>query len=265
MFAALESEMTCRRFLASATLAAGIARFAPRHLFAAPDNLVGKARAAAAAGSTTVQKLPGNVTVLNVAGGDIAFLPGRDGGFLIDAGYVGAGPKISDALATTNPDPIKPFVKILRHFDHTDGNVWLHNAGAATLAHENTRKRLKVDTRVESWNFTSLVAPAAALPTTVFQDEHAVHFNGTTLTLKHYGAAHADSDIPVYFTDLDILHAGGTFWNGSYPFIETQVRKNSEWLCGQAQRMDRGSCTSELFATGWPGWTRGGNAKYPIW
>jgi glyoxylase-like metal-dependent hydrolase (beta-lactamase superfamily II) len=53
-----------------------------------------------------------------------------------------------------------------------------------------------------------------------FQDEHAVDISGTTLTLKHYGAAHTDSDISVYFTDADILHTGDTFWNGAYPFID---------------------------------------------
>jgi glyoxylase-like metal-dependent hydrolase (beta-lactamase superfamily II) len=62
--------------------------------------------------------------------------------------------------------------------------------------------------------------PAAALPVTVFHDQHEVHMNGTTVTLKYYGNAHTGSDIFVHFTDAGILQTGDTFWNGSYPFID---------------------------------------------
>jgi len=44
--------------------------------------------------------------------------------------------------------------------------------------------------------------------------------NGATLALKYYGPAHTDGDISVTFTDVDILHAGDTYWNGIYPFID---------------------------------------------
>jgi glyoxylase-like metal-dependent hydrolase (beta-lactamase superfamily II) len=76
------------------------------------------------------------------------------------------------------------------------------------------------DTRVESWDFTFPAAPTSALPTTVFQDKHTVHINGTSLELKHYSAAHTDSDISVHFADVDVLQTGDTFWNGGYPFID---------------------------------------------
>src|SRR3984957_2468894 len=64
------------------------------------------------------------------------------------------------------------------------------------------------------------VAPAGAIPSTVFKDEHTLHFNNTTLMLKHYSPAHTDSDISVYFPEADILHTGDTFWNRDYPFID---------------------------------------------
>ena len=44
--------------------------------------------------------------------------------------------------------------------------------------------------------------------------------NGATLHLKHYGPAHTDSDISVTFSEADVLHAGDTYWNGIYPFID---------------------------------------------
>jgi glyoxylase-like metal-dependent hydrolase (beta-lactamase superfamily II) len=138
----------------------------------------------------------------------------------VDAEIVTARPNVSAALASINSDPIKQLINTHWHFDHTGGNEWLHEAGASILAHENTRKRLLVDTRVEGWKHTFPAAPAGAIPSTVFTDDYSLHANGTTLVLKHYAPAHTDSDISVYFAEADILHVGDTFWNRDYPFID---------------------------------------------
>src|SRR5216683_4812627 len=147
MSAKLDSGISRRRLLISASMAATVGVLAPRDLFAQDDGLVQTARKTAAAATITVQKLRGNVSVLMGAGGNIAVLPGRDGKLLIDAGFAGARPKITDALASIGSDPIKHLINTHWHFDHTDGNEWLHSAGATILAHENTRKHLSTDTR----------------------------------------------------------------------------------------------------------------------
>jgi glyoxylase-like metal-dependent hydrolase (beta-lactamase superfamily II) len=216
----LDSGVSRRRFLASTSLAATVGLLAPRHLFADENGLVETARRTAAAATISIQKLRSNVSVLMGAGGNIAVLPGSDGKLLIDAGFAGARPKITEALASISSDPIKHLINTHWHFDHTDGNEWLHSEGAAILAHENTRKHLSVDTRVEGWNFTFKASPAGAIPAKVFQSEQTVHLNGATIALKHYAPAHTDSDISVHFTDADILHVADTFWNGYYPFID---------------------------------------------
>ena len=97
------------------------------------------------------------------------------------------------------------------HFDHTGGNEWLHDAGASILAQENTRNHLSKETRVEGWKHTFPAAPAGAIPSTVFKEDHTLHANGTTLILKHYSPAHTDSDISVHFVEADIFHTGDTF------------------------------------------------------
>jgi len=209
-----------RNFLASTSAATTIAWLAPSKLFAQEDGLVQTARRTAATDKITIQKLRGNVSVLLGAGGNIAVLPGRDGKALIDAGFAGARPQITDALAGISSEPIKHLINTHWHFDHTDGNEWLHSVGAAILAHTNTRKHLSTTTRVEGWNFTFDPAPAGAIPAEVFDDERTLKLNGTTIALKHYAPAHTDSDISVHFTDSDILHVADTFWNGYYPFID---------------------------------------------
>jgi glyoxylase-like metal-dependent hydrolase (beta-lactamase superfamily II) len=215
-----DSGISRRRFLTSTSLAATVGLLAPRSLFAQGDGLVQTARKTAATANITVQKLRGDVSVLMGAGGNIAVLPGRDGKLLIDAGFAGARSQIADALTSISSEPIKHLINTHWHFDHTDGNEWLHSAGAVILAHANTRKRLSTTTRVEGWNFTFPPSPPGAIPAEVFEDERTVKLNGTTIALKYYGPAHTDGDISVYFTEADILHVSDTFWNGFYPFID---------------------------------------------
>ena len=134
------------------------------------------------------------------AGGNIAVLTGPDGKLLVDAEIVTARPHVTKALASINADPIKQLINTHWHFDHTGGNEWVHEAGASILAHENTRKHLSQATRVEgNWQYTFPAAPAGAIPSTVFKDEHTLHANNTTLMLKHYSPAHTDSISPCIF------------------------------------------------------------------
>jgi len=179
--------------------------------------LIEKARKEAANATIDVQRLRGNVSVLMGAGGNIAVLPGRDGKLIIDAGYAGARPRIADALASISADPIKQhLINTHWHFDHTDGNVWVHEAGARILAHENTRKHLSTDTRVVRWDFTFARSPAGAIPTDTFTTEWSLELNGAKIALQRYAPAHTDSDISAHFTDIDVIHVGDTFWNGFY-------------------------------------------------
>ena len=54
----------------------------------------------------------------------------------------------------------------------------------------------------------------------MFATERSLKLNGASIGLKHYAPAHTDSDISVTFGEADILHAGDTYWNGIYPFID---------------------------------------------
>ena len=199
-------------------LTAATACLARRNLFA---QIVGGAFKEATTAKVTVQSLRRNISVLLGAGGNIAVLTGPDGKLLIDAEIITARPNVEKALASINTDPIKQLINTHWHFDHTGGNEWVHQAGASILAHENTRIHLSKATRVEgNWQYTFPPAPAGAIPSTVFQDEHTLHANNTTLVLKHYQPAHTDSDISVHFLEADILHTGDTFWNRDYPFID---------------------------------------------
>src|SRR5262245_63306775 len=120
------------------------------------------------------------------SGGNIAFLPGRDGKLLVDAGIPGTRQEITKALAGLSSDPVTHLINTHWHFDHTDGNEWLHSGGANIIAHENTRKHLAGIQRVEDWDYNFLASPAGAIPSDVLSGNRMLKLNGTSIELKPY-------------------------------------------------------------------------------
>src|SRR5215471_2848243 len=210
----------CLCCIGSATFTAIGAWLTPSRVFAEARELVDLIRSEAAKAPIKIHKLRGNVSVLEGSGGNVAVLTGADGKLLVDAGITASRPRIVEALAGLSSDPIRHLINTHWHFDHADGNEWLHGEGATILAHENTRKHLATAQRVEDWNFNFPASPSGAIPADVFATDRKIGLNGTTLALKYYGPAHTDGDISVAFADADILHTGDTYWNGIYPFID---------------------------------------------
>src|SRR5262252_2803699 len=126
------------------------------------------------------------ISVLEGSGGNIGVLTGKDGKLLIDSGFAVSKARIVEALNALSADPVTQLINTHWHVDHTDGNAWVHSAGATITAHENTKKHLSTSTRVEGWQYTFPPAPAGALPKTVFDDGYRVHHNNTQIALKHY-------------------------------------------------------------------------------
>lgn len=228
-------DISRRRFISSVGLTAFAVGLVPRGVFAERENLLVSARKKAETANITVQSLRGNVSALIGSGGNIAVLPGPDGKLIVDSGYLSSRGKIADALTSISLDPVKHLVNTHWHFDHTDGNEWMHSEGATITAHENTRKRLSTSTRVDDWDFTFPPSPAGALPSETFSSEKMLNLNGANIALKYYGPAHTDGDVSVYFTEADVLHTGDTWWNGRFPFIDYSTGGNIHGMIRAAE------------------------------
>ncbi len=210
-----------RRFLAMSSLVASAFTLRPRILFAQEVSaFVAKSRAAAAHATITTIPLRSNVSVLAGSGGNIAVLTGFDGKLVVDSGYASSQPQVSNAMGLLSSSPIKQLINTHWHLDHTDGNEWIHSAGAVITAHENTQKRLSTTQTIAAFNAVVPAAPAGAIPTEVFTDKKVIHHNNVTLQLVHYMPAHTDSDISIHFEEPAILHVGDTWFNAAYPFID---------------------------------------------
>ncbi|MGY2904053.1 MBL fold metallo-hydrolase [Bradyrhizobium sp. URHC0002] len=194
--------------------------FTPRQAYAEARGLVSLIKDSAAAAPIKTFKLRNNISVLEGSGGNIAVLTGSDGKVLVDGGIGVSRARVTEALAALSPEPVTHLINTHWHFDHADGNDWLHSAGAKIIAQENTRKHLSGIQRVEDWDYNFLPSPAGAIPSEVFAKEHSLKLNGASIGLKYYGPAHTDGDISVMFAEANVIHVGDTYWNGIYPFID---------------------------------------------
>jgi glyoxylase-like metal-dependent hydrolase (beta-lactamase superfamily II) len=203
-----------------AATAAASGWLSPRQAYAEARGIVSLIKDSAAVSPIVTHKLRNNITVLEGSGGNIAVLTGPDGKVLIDAGIRVSRPQLTKALADLGADPVTHLVNTHWHFDHADGNEWLHAAGAKIIAQENTRKHLAEVQRVEDWDYNFLPLGAGGIPSEVFADSRELKLNGASIGLKYYGPAHTDSDISVTFAEANIVHVADMFWNGIYPFID---------------------------------------------
>lgn len=175
---------------------------------------------AAATAKITVQALRGNVSVLMGSGGNIGVLSEPDGKLLVDAGIAVSKPRVKEALDSISKVPPKFLINTHWHWDHTDGNDWVHSEGATIIAHENVMKRLMERTRVIEWGYTFPPVPPGGLPTVTYAKQKTIKFADETVVLSNHGSGHSDGDTIVYFKKADVLQLGDIFWNGHYPFID---------------------------------------------
>lgn len=192
----------------------------PLEAFAEARGIVSLIKDSAARSPIVTHRLRNSISVLEGSGGNIAVLTGPDGKVLIDAGIGVSRAQITKALSALGPEPVTHLINTHWHFDHTDGNDWLHAAGAKIIAQENTRKYLMQVQRVEDWDYNFLPVQQGGIPSETFATEHDLKLNGASIGLKKGVPAHTDSDIAVTFAEADIVHVGDTFWNGTYPFID---------------------------------------------
>jgi hypothetical protein len=180
----------CLCCVGGAAFAATNGWLTPRQAFAEARGIVSLIKDSAAVSPIVTYKLRNNISVLEGSGGNIAVLTGPDGKVLIDAGIGVSRPQITKALDALGAEPVTHLVNTHWHFDHADGNAWLHSAGAKIIAQANTRKYLSEVQRVEDWDYNFLPLASGGIPSEVFASEHNLKLNGASIALKYYGPAH---------------------------------------------------------------------------
>lgn len=171
---------------------------------------------------TAVQTTPLRDTLflMQGVGGNMVAQTGPDGKLLIDASVNTAATHVKEALEKLGPQHLRLLINTHWHFDHTDGNAAMHDAGAFVIAHENTRLRLSTPQVLQFYNLHFPPSPSSALPQETFAEAEKIYFNNDELDLTHAPAAHTDSDIFIHFANSNVIHTGDLWFNGYYPLID---------------------------------------------
>ncbi len=201
-----------------------------------PADQLAHFRAQMAAVPLQTQKLRDNIYMLYGPGGNMIALTGSDGKVLVDSSFAPVVPKIRETLEGFGGPPLKVLINTHWHFDHTDGNAGLHEAGALIVAHENTRKRLSTPQDMKLFGLHFDPSPAAALPQQTFTQDLKLYFNNEELSLSHFSPAHTDTDISVRYEKGNVLHMGDTWFNGMYPVIDIGTGGSINGMIGAAER-----------------------------
>ncbi len=179
-------------------------------------------------------RLGDRLVLFSGPGGNVVVLHGPDGKVVVDSFLTPAWARLKSALDGLDGAPVKTLIDTHWHFDHTDNNANFRTAGAAIVAHANTKKRMGESHDVLGMHFDP--SPAAALPTATFTQKHSVSANGEEIALTYVPPAHTDTDIIVHYAKGNVLHLGDTFFNGMYPFIDASTGGNINGMIGAAER-----------------------------
>ncbi|CAN5888415.1 MBL fold metallo-hydrolase [soil metagenome] len=165
------------------------------------------------------EKVAGNVYMLQGAGGNIGVSVGSDGILIVDDQYAPLADKIKAALKTLSEGKLKFVLNTHWHGDHTGGNV-VFGPEAPVIAHDNVRKRLSTEQRIEVFKTTVPASPKEAWPVITFGQSLSVHFNGEEIRVIHFPQGHTDGDSVIFFTGSNVVHLGDDFFAGRFPFVD---------------------------------------------
>jgi glyoxylase-like metal-dependent hydrolase (beta-lactamase superfamily II) len=157
--------------------------------------------------------------MLEGSGGNIGVSIGVDGILIVDDEFAPLAEKIKAALKNLGEGKLKFILNTHWHVDHTGGNAPLGKE-ATIIAHDNVRKRLSTEQRLEFFKQTVPASPSEAWPVITFDQSLSVHFNGEEIKVIHFPHGHTDGDSVIFFTTSNVVHMGDDFFAGRFPFVD---------------------------------------------
>ena len=192
-------------------------------------------------GSETVS---GPVSVLmgvgGFSGGNVAVSAGEDGLLIVDSKLAPMSGKLEAKLAELKTcdscGDLKFLINTHWHFDHAGGNGHFGDR-TVIVAHDNVRKLMSADQTIDFFQAQIPAAPKQALPVVTFADSMSIHFNGEEIQIRHLPNGHTETDSVIYFTESKVLHAGDIFFNGMFPFVDSQHGGDVKQLARNVQTL----------------------------
>ncbi|MBO6504638.1 MAG: MBL fold metallo-hydrolase [Kordiimonadaceae bacterium] len=190
-------------------------------------------------GSATVrtEKVAGGVYVLFGEGGNVGVLVGADGVLIVDDLFAPLAGKIKTAIEALSDKPIRFAINTHFHDHSTGGNESLGKTGTVIIAHENVRIRMAAGTLISEAKFRTDPQAGPALPVIAYKNQTVLHMNGEKVRIHYVHNAHTDGDSIVHFEGSNVIHMGGTFYVGTFPFIDLDNGGSLDGLIAAANKV----------------------------
>ena len=145
-------------------------------------------------------------------GGGVGLLVGEEYVVLIDDVIVPTAPQLLEKVQEIAGRAVDFVINTHVHGDHVGGNEQAAKNGAIIVAHDNLRRRMEADPKLNTG--------PGALPVITFSDNVTFHVNGQQAFVFHVANAHTDGDAVIHFRDANVIAAGDISFRGMFPFID---------------------------------------------
>jgi cyclase len=184
-----------------------------------------------------ITPLDDRLSFITSGGTNVLALQTGDGLVLVDSG----APNLTDALLSSLRQ-IAPSGRVSKvfnthyHVDHTGANEALRQAGAAIIAHENTRLWMATPVWVPSEDRYRPARPKAVQPTETFRVSASMTAGRERIDYGYLIEAHTSGDIYIYFRDSNVLAVGDVVSPVRDPELDYFT---GAWLGGRVDAMTR--------------------------
>lgn len=163
-------------------------------------------------------------SVLNQIGANVVVYAGQTGTVIVDTQLTPFATSTRTQVDKLAKKRIATVIVTHWHPDHS-GGIGAFTGDADVVAHENVLKRLSVPqegfglTKPGSYHQFDARAPVS-LPTRTVHSRHEIPDGSATIDIVHYGRAHTDGDLVIYFADARVASVGDLIWPGSFPYVD---------------------------------------------
>jgi glyoxylase-like metal-dependent hydrolase (beta-lactamase superfamily II) len=175
---------------------------------------------------------------LVAAGGtNVLALVGGDGLVVVDAGAPDRSDALMASLREVSPDGrVRTAFNTHWHLENTAANGALRQAGAAIVAHENTRLWMATPTWMPSEDRYRQPRSKDAHPDTTFYLDGTMTAGSERIDYGYLLEAHTSGDIYVFFRDSNVLAVGDVASPSRDPELDYLT---GAWIGGRVDAMDR--------------------------
>jgi cyclase len=176
------------------------------------------------------------LSLVTSGGTNVLALTTADGLVVVDSGTPALRDALMDSLRRLSPGGVGTVFNTHWHSDNTGANDLLRQAGAAIVAHENTRLWMATPTWMPAEDRYRPPRPQAAHPTKTFYVDGSMDAGGERIDYGYSIEAHTSGDIYVFFRGSNVLAVGDVASPARDPELDYFT---GAWLGGRVDAMDR--------------------------